>query len=73
MPGAIEWLERAAESPAPGPDEGRALLYDLGLTLEAAGEFPRAAAVFAELQSDAGEYRDAGERAARLVRKQKGG
>ncbi len=26
---AIEWLERAAEAPAPTPDAGRALLYDL--------------------------------------------
>ena len=29
QPRAIEWLERAAEAPAPTPDAGRALLYDL--------------------------------------------
>ena len=31
---AVEWFERAAEAPAPTPDAGRALLYDLAETLE---------------------------------------
>ena len=35
---AIEWFERAAEAPAPTPDAGRALLYDLASTLESVGE-----------------------------------
>jgi tetratricopeptide (TPR) repeat protein len=70
---AIEWMERAVEAPAPSPDEGRALLYDLGVTLEAAGETSRALAVFLELQSDAGEYRDVAARVDRLSRVQTGG
>ena len=70
---AIEWLERAAEAPAPGLEEGRALLYDLGATLEDAGEVARALAVFMELQADAGEYRDVAARVDRLARVQTGG
>ncbi len=34
---AIEWLERAAEAPAPSPEEGRAPLDDLGVLLDGAG------------------------------------
>jgi tetratricopeptide (TPR) repeat protein len=70
---AIEWLERAAEAPAPGLDEGRALLYDLGLSLDEAGETARALAVFLELQSEAGDYRDVPSRIDRLARAQAGG
>ncbi len=55
---AIEWLERAAEAPAPTPDAGRALLYDLATTLESVGEQARALAVFVELESESGGYRD---------------
>ncbi len=29
---AVDWFERAAEAPAPTPDAGRALLYDLAET-----------------------------------------
>ncbi|OFW43102.1 MAG: hypothetical protein A3J29_12070 [Acidobacteria bacterium RIFCSPLOWO2_12_FULL_67_14b] len=57
-PNAIEWLERAAEAPAPTPDAGRALLYDLAQTLETTGESARALAVFVELESESGGYRD---------------
>jgi tetratricopeptide (TPR) repeat protein len=64
---AIEWLERAAEAPAPNVDEGRALLYDLATTLEAAGETARALAVFLELQAEGTEYRDVTARADRLA------
>ncbi|MCC7125131.1 MAG: tetratricopeptide repeat protein, partial [Acidobacteria bacterium] len=55
---AIEWFERAAEAPAPTPDAGRALLYDLANTLEDAGESSRALAVFVELETESGGYRD---------------
>lgn len=58
MTHAIEWLERAAEAPAPTADAGRSLLYDLAQTLEAVGESSRALAVFVELESESGGYRD---------------
>jgi tetratricopeptide (TPR) repeat protein len=70
---AIEWLERAAEASAPSPEEGRALLYDLGVLLDGAGETARALAVFLELQADAGDYRDVPARIDRLARVQTGG
>jgi tetratricopeptide (TPR) repeat protein len=72
-PEAIEWLERAAEAPAPSQDEGHALLYDLGTLAEACGDTSRALAVFLELQSDAGAYRDVAERVERLARVETGG
>ena len=72
--GALEWLERASEAPAPSPKEGRALLYDLGATLEATGDVSRALAVFMELRADAGDdYRDVAARVDRLARVQTGG
>ena len=58
LPLAIEWLERAAEAPAPTADAGRSLLYDLAQTLETVGESSRALAVFVELESESGGYRD---------------
>jgi tetratricopeptide (TPR) repeat protein len=70
---AVEWLERAAEAPAPGVNEARELLYDLGAILESSGETARALAVFLELQSDAGDYRDVAARVERLARVQAGG
>lgn len=73
VPHAIEWLERAAEAPAPGETEARDLLYDLGCILETAGETARALAVFLELQADAGEYRDVAVRVDRLSRVETGG
>ena len=70
---AIEWFERAAEAPAPSQDEGRAVLYDLGVLLDEANETSRALAVFLELQADAGDYRDVPSRIDRLARVQTGG
>ena len=70
---AIEWLERAAGAPAPGINEGRELLYDLASSFEACGDTSRALAVFLELQSTAGDYRDVPARIERLARVQAGG
>jgi tetratricopeptide (TPR) repeat protein len=67
---AIEWLERAAEAPAPTPDAGRALLYDLAKTLESVGEHSRALAVFVELESESGGYRDVAGQIERLSKVQ---
>ena len=58
LPHAIEWLERAAEAPSPTAEAGRSLLYDLAKTLELVGESSRALAVFVELESESGGYRD---------------
>jgi tetratricopeptide (TPR) repeat protein len=69
-PRAIEWLERAAEAPAPTADAGRALLYDLAKTLEAVGEHSRALAVFVELESESGGYRDVAGQIERLSKVQ---
>lgn len=67
---AVEWFERAAEAPAPTPDAGRELLFELGDTLEASNETARALAVYLELRSDAGEFRDVSSRIQRLTRAQ---
>ena len=67
---AIEWLERASEAPAPTPDAGRALLYDLASTLESVGEHSRALAVFVELESESGGYRDVNKQIERLSKVQ---
>ncbi len=70
---AIEWLERAAEAPAPSEEDSRGLLYDLGTMVEESGDTARALAVFLELQSEAGDYRDVAERVERLARVEAGG
>jgi len=67
---AIEWLERAAEAPAPTPDAGRALLYDLAKALESGGEQTRALAVFVELESESRGYRDVAGQIERLSKVQ---
>lgn len=68
----IDWLERAAEAPAPAPDEGVALLYDLAGALERAGETARALAILMEIDADGTAYRDVRERIESLVRSQAG-
>ena len=67
-PVAIEWLERAAAVPAPSRDASLAVLYDLGVALEGAGESARALAVFMEIDSEEPGYRDVGARLAVLAR-----
>ena len=67
---AIEWLERAAEAPAPTPDAGFALLYDLAKVLETVGEHARALAVFVELEAESGGYRDVAGQIERLSKVQ---
>ena len=69
-PQALDWFERAAEAPAPTPDAGRALLYDLADALEVIGESGRALAVFGELDADVHGYRDVAQRLERLSRVQ---
>jgi tetratricopeptide (TPR) repeat protein len=70
---AVDWLERAAEAPAPTPDEAFSLLYDLADTLERLGESGRALAVLMELDADAAGYRDVRARIEELSRDQGGG
>jgi tetratricopeptide (TPR) repeat protein len=69
---AIDWLERAAEAPAPTVEASHGLLYELGDTLESSQEDARALAVFIELQASAPGYRDVADRIAQLVRRQAG-
>ena len=67
---AVEWLERAAEAPAPTVEASHGLLYELGDTLESSREDARALAVFIELQAAAPGYRDVANRVAALSRRQ---
>ena len=70
VPQSVEWLERAAQAPAPTPDEYHQLLYELAEGLESVGEVTRALAVCLELQADAGTYRDVADRVERLAKVQ---
>jgi tetratricopeptide (TPR) repeat protein len=70
---AIDWFERAAQAPAPTPDDSHALLYELAELLEAAGETARALALCMELHAEAGEYRDVSARVDRLAKVQSRG
>jgi tetratricopeptide (TPR) repeat protein len=72
-PQSIEWLERAAQAPAPDPNAYNDLLLELAEGLEASGEVARALAICLELQADAGSYRDVDARVGRLVKVQKRG
>jgi tetratricopeptide (TPR) repeat protein len=65
---AIEWLERAVQAPAPTPDEGHQLLYELAGLLESSGEVARALAICLELRAEAGDYRDIVTRIERLAK-----
>ena len=66
----IEWLERAAEAPAPTPEEGYDLLYELAGALEAQGESARALAILMELDAESDGYRDVRTRITYLSRQQ---
>ena len=72
MKKAIEWFERATQSPPPTPDDGHMLLYELADALEATGEVERALAICMELQADAGDFRDVKQRVTRLAKVAKG-
>jgi tetratricopeptide (TPR) repeat protein len=63
---AIEWFEKAAQAPAPSPDDYQQLLFELADALEASGETARALAVCIELLADAGDFRDVKARVSRL-------
>lgn len=64
----IEWLERAAEMPAPSRDEGLAVLYELAAALEGIDEHARALAVLMEIEAEDRGYRDVAQRIAVLTR-----
>jgi len=66
----VEWLERAAEAPAPSPEEGYDLLYELAGALEAQGELARALAILMELDAESDGYRDVRTRIMYLSRAQ---
>jgi tetratricopeptide (TPR) repeat protein len=66
MAQAVEWLERAAEAPAPDADEARAVMYELAVALSALGEDARALAVLMEIETEMTGYRDVASRIERL-------
>jgi hypothetical protein len=68
----IEWLERAAEAPAPSQEEGLSVLYDLASALERMNEHARALAVLMELEAHVAAYRDVRDRIEQLSRAQTG-
>jgi lipopolysaccharide biosynthesis regulator YciM len=69
---AVEWYARAAETPAPSVEAGRDVLFEMAQTLETLGDTSRALAVYHELRTDAGNYRDVSARIDRLSRLQSG-
>lgn len=64
---AIEWLERAVETPAASSLQAHDVLYELADTLVAAREDARALAVFLELQAADAGYKDVSRRIAALA------
>jgi len=70
MQQAVEWFEKAAQAPAPTPDESYLLLFDLADALERQGEVARALAICLELQAEAGDYEDVDQRIDRLSKVQ---
>ncbi len=66
LSGAAVWLERAAQEPAPVPEHGVSVVYDLAMVCERMGQVDRALALFAEIESESSAYRDVRARIARL-------
>ncbi len=64
----IEWLERAAEAPAPDEGRGRAVLVSLADALERSGESARALAILIEAAVDAPDDATLAARIGRLTR-----
>lgn len=69
---AVEWLERAADAPAPSRDDSLSVLYEFGIALQRAGESGRALAVFMDLDAEDAGYRDVASRLAVLSRVEDG-
>ncbi|MDO8834687.1 MAG: tetratricopeptide repeat protein [Vicinamibacterales bacterium] len=69
---AVEWLERAAETPPDTPDGAQELLYELAETLVHADEDARALAVFMELQATHPDYKDVAQRILALSNRRAG-
>jgi tetratricopeptide (TPR) repeat protein len=67
---AIDWLERAAQAPAPSTEQAHRLLFELADLLESAGEVARALAICLELLAEAGAYEDVDARVERLAKVQ---
>lgn len=70
MPQALEWLERAAQSPSHTTDDAHQVLYELAEALESVGETARALAICLELQAEAPDYSDIAARVDRLAKVQ---
>ena len=64
----IDWLERAADMPAPTRDAGLGVLYDLAAALDTSGERARALAVLMEINAEDPGYRDVARRLEVLAR-----
>ena len=67
---AVEWFERAAEAPAPTPDAGRALLYDLASTLEPRARARGRSRCLSSSRRSRGGYRDVAARIDQLSKVQ---
>lgn len=64
---ATHWFERASTAPEATAGEGMAVTYELASLLADAGETDRALAIFLDLQSSAGDYRDVADRIEHLA------
>lgn len=63
---AEHWLNRAIKLVAPGTDQYFALMFDLGLIYEKAGEIDKALNIYREIQSWNPNYRSVSEKISRL-------
>jgi TPR repeat protein len=70
---AIEWLERAAEAPAPSANHARSCSTSSARCSRRRERRRAPWRSFLELQADAGEYRDVAARVERLSKVQTGG